>query len=204
MSRKQDNYDVNSLSQDEVYEILSGNSADIEIPEKKSNKHVWKLVAICAAVVAVVVAVIVGVGIYFENEHQKDLLEEEKKQPKEGMTMFVDEEEFPEKSEDEVTSMIAQACYTKDDSLAVYFAFANGMEEDQHITSIEVKVNNDEGQVIASGYSDAIDKNFIVPKDGTANLLLYISPEYVKIKDDSLDVISYDITIDYQPADQKE
>ena len=33
---------------------------------------------------------------------------------------------------------------------------------------------------------------------------MFCRHEYVKIKDDSLDVISYDITIDYQPADQKE
>lgn len=204
MARKQKNYDVNSLSQDEIYEILSGNSTDVEIPEKKTNKQVWKWIAIFAGVLAVIVAIIVGVGMYFEGEHQKELEEEKKKQPKEGMTIFIDEEEFPEKSEDEVSSMIAQACYTNDGSMAVYFAFANGMEEDQRITSIQVKINNDEEQLIASGYSDAIDKNFLVPKDGTANLLLYISPEYVKITDDPLDVISYDITIDYQPASQKD
>ncbi len=201
MSRKQDNYDVNSLSQDEVYEILSGNSAEMEMPVKKSNKHVWKWIGIFAAIVAVIAAGIVGVGMYFESEHQKELEEEKKKQPKPGMTMFLAEEEVPEKSKDEVTSLIAQACYTNDGSMAVYFAFANGMEEDQHITSVEVKISNDEKQLIASGYSDAIEENFVVPKDGTANLLLYISPEYVKITDDPLDLLSYDITIDYQPAD---
>ena len=201
MARKTDKYDVNSLSQDEIYEILSGNSTDIELPKKKNHKEIWKIIGIAAAVVAVITAIIVGVGMYFEKQHQSELAEEEKKKPKEGMTFFLAEEEKAEKSKEEVTTIISQACYTNDGSLAIYFAFANGMDKTQHLNSIEVKIHNAKDELVASGFSDAISDDFVIPKDGDANLLLYISPEYVKIKDDPLSTITYDITIDYQPAE---
>ncbi len=199
----------NDLPQDE---ILADMEVDTEfftlsspMPEKKQRakkekqpfkfpkptKTFWAILA----VVVILIGLFVGGGIYFEDRYQKELQAAYDKAAKEGLTYFLAEETEPEKSEKEVTALITEAYYTNDGSLAVFLCFANGMDRDQDLQSVNVKIRNDEEEVIGGGYSDNFD--LIVPKGGTAQLTLYIAPEHVKIKNDSLNTIAYDISTEY-------
>ena len=127
--------------------------------------------------------------------------EEHAKQAKAGMTYFSSEETEPEKSAEKLTAIITEAYYTNDGSLAVRFCFANGMEKAQRLCSVKVSIKNEDDALVAEGYSDAIREDYTIAADGTATLLLYMLPEHVKIANDALDTISYDITTEYVEAD---
>ncbi len=202
------NYRLNDELQDEILD----DQVDIEfftlsspMPEKKQRKTKEKkpfqfpkptktfLVILIAS--AVLIGLFVGGGIYFEHRYQQELLEEYNKSAKDGMTYFLAEKTEPEKSEKELTALITEAYYTNDGSLAVFLCFANGMDRDQDLQSVDVTIRNDKEEVIAAGYSNTFD--LIVPKGGTAQLILHISPQHVKIGDDSLNTIVYDISTEY-------
>lgn len=185
---------------DAEFFVLSSPMPEKKQPKKKEKKPFkfpkptkafWAIVT--AAVV--LIGLFVGGGIYFEHRYQQELLEEYNKSAKEGLTYFLAEATEPEKSEKEVTALITEAYYTNDGSLAVFLCFANGMDSDQNVQSVDVTIRNDEEEVIASGYSDTFD--LVVPKDGTANLTLYMAPQHVKISNDSLNTIAYDISTEY-------
>lgn len=199
----------NDLPQDEILEELETDTEFFNLsspmPEKKQRnkkekkpfkfpkptKTFWVLLALAA----ILIGLFVGGGIYFENRYQQELQAEYDKAAKEGLTYFLAEETEPEKSEKELTALITEAYYTNDGSLAVFLCFANGMAHDQDLQSVNVTIRNDEEEVVAGGYSDNFE--LVIPQDGTAQLTLYIAPEHVKIKNDSLNTISYDISTEY-------
>lgn len=184
----------------ENYSILNGNVNEMK-PEpsagflKKKIPEKWiKPIIIVGAVVIAFIVVFVVMGIIFENRYQEQILEEEKKAYKEGAGSFTAEEDEAELVEGDISSLITQAYYTNDGSLAVWFSFKNGMDTVQHLVSVEVEIRNEKNEVIAKGYSSDIDANFRIPVGGTSDLCLYIPKEFVRIEDDSLSVISYDVT----------
>ncbi len=150
-------------------------------------------------VIVISIGVFVGTGVYFEYRYQQELAEDYNKAAKEGMTYFLAEDTEPEKSKNEVTSLITEAYYTNDGSLAVLLCFANGMDKDQQLQMVEVNLKNGDEKVIGAGSSDDFD--LVVPKDGTAELTLYIAPEHVKITNDSLSEIAYDVSTEYYAVD---
>ena len=134
------------------YTSIMGDSTVGETPlsspmpkSKKSISSMWKPIVIVALAVVVFLAAFFGVGLYFEKKSQQDEEEAYNKEPKAGMTYFVAEESEPEKSATELTSLITEAYYTNDGSLAIRFCFANGMPEAQRLLSVEVKLRNGEG-----------------------------------------------------------
>lgn len=199
----------NDLPQDEILEEMEMDTEFFTLsspmPEKKQRdkkekkpfkfpkptKTFWAILVLAV----MLIGLFVGGGVYFENRYQQELKEQEKKEPKEGLTYFLAEATEPEKSEKELTALITEAYYTNDGSLAVFLCFANGMDHDQDLQSVNVTIRNDEEEVVAGGYSDNFE--LVVPQDGTAQLTLYIAPEHVKIKSDSLNTISYDISTEY-------
>ena len=110
-------------------------------------------------------------------------------------THFVDEEAAPTLEDDGITAAVNQIYYTQKGYLCVAMTLGNGMKTEQVMDSIQVKIFNDAEELIASGYSNKVNKNFSVPAEGTNTYTFYISPEHVSIKDDSLITISYDIEI---------
>lgn len=190
----------------ETISILNGTKENEDVlsapvREKKIDRSMWRSIGIVALVVVILVGIFIGGGLYFHFQDEKAKEEEYNKQAKAGLTYFQAEETEPEKSETELTSVITEAYYTNDGSLAVHICFANGMAEDKHLLSVEVKIRNADEAIVAAGYSDAIADDFVVAAGGTKELLLYISPEYVEIADDALNTISYDVTAKYETAE---
>ncbi len=110
----------------------------------------------------------------------------------EGSGVFYSEEE-PELSSDGIKGVITEAYYTNNGSLAVLLTLSNGLEADHYLTELSVKVENEEGKVVAEGYTDTIPEDYFIKPEGYNTFLLYISPEHVKIKNDDLNSLSYEV-----------
>ena len=71
---------------------------------------------------------------------------------------------------------------------------SNGLNSNQYLTSISVSIQNEDGETVASGYTDKIDKNYYIEPMGYSTFTFYISPKYVSIHDDDLNSLTYQIT----------
>lgn len=190
----------------EYNSILDGNAQSEPLlsspmPEKRAAKKLpWKPILIVTAVVAVLLGVLIGGGIYFEHLYEEEYKKQEQelynKSYKVGASYFVNPQTEPEKSNTQITLVVTEVFYTNDGHLAVNICFGNGMSEDKTVTAVDITITNGNTQeVIAKGRSElsATQKNVTVPANGTANLLVYISPEYVKITNDPLSDIGYSV-----------
>lgn len=106
---------------------------------------------------------------------------------------FQNLDELPELSEEGLKGVVLEAYYTNDKSLCVVLKFANAYNTNQYLDSLEVKLRNEAGETIATGYSDNIE-DFYVPPEDYATFTFYILEEYVQIHDDPLTTLTYDIT----------
>lgn len=108
---------------------------------------------------------------------------------------FYDTATYPEMSTDGIKGAITEAYYTKDGSLCVKLRFSNGVDAEHYVTSLEVKVSNEDEEIIATGYTKNIPDDYYVPAEDYSTFTFYITKEFVKITDDDLDQISYEITV---------
>ncbi len=108
---------------------------------------------------------------------------------------FYDAEATPELSDDGITAAVNQVYYTNGGHLCVHMTLGNGTDKAIQMDALEVKISNGETEaLIASGYTASIDDSYTVPADGTNTYTFYIKPEHVKIADDTLETIKYEIT----------
>ncbi len=178
--------------------ILNTNSTEVGLEQEEqalSKKQILKLVAVVAAVVVFVATLLVVGGIVSENIHQKELL----RQPDESMSAFYSEETEAPITADKVETIVTQAYYTNEKGLQVFLNFSNGLKENQRIKKIYITIRDksEQGKVIAKGNTDKISKKTIIPAEGNLDFELYIPPRFVAIKDNSLEKISYDVTLEY-------
>ncbi len=193
----------------EYNSILDGNSKEgpllsSPMPEKKTFTNPLRkpIIQLIIAVVAVL-ALLVGGGLFFEyryeQEYQQKKQEMYNKDYKAGATYFTNAQTEPERSLTEVTVIITEAFYTNDGHMAVNLCMANGTGEIKTVTAAEIRITQPGSEtVIAAGRCDlkALEKTVTVPTEGTETLLVYISPDYVYIKDDPLDEIGYSVTLE--------
>lgn len=99
----------------------------------------------------------------------------------------------PELSEEGIKGVITEAYYTNDGHLAVVLQLSNGLNTNHHMTSLSVSVSNEDGKVVATGYTDKIKDSYYIEPMGYNTFTFYISPKYVKITDDDLDQLTYEI-----------
>ncbi len=188
--------------QENEYSILNTNSAtapfDEEAEPRLSKKQLRQTIIVFLIVVAVLVGVLVVGGVVSENIRQKELLRE----PDESMSAFYNEASEPEMVKDSVQSMVTEAYYTNEKGIMLNLCFANGFEQDQHLTKIIVTIRDkdEKGNVIAQGNTDKIDTEYVVPAGETNTFVLYMGPEYVSIKDNSLKELFFDVTVEYEPT----
>lgn len=183
------------------FSILSTNSTQL-IPEEEdkpiSKKQILKTAAVIAAVVAALVLVLVIGGIVSENIEQKEWL----RQPDDSMSAFYSEVAEAEIKDGDMDAIITEAYYTNEKGLLVKLNFSNGCAEEQRVTKIFITIRdtNEKDKVIAAGNTDKINKKAVVPAGGNFDFELYLPPRYVKVKNNSLEKIQYDITVDHLPA----
>ena len=112
-----------------------------------------------------------------------------------GSGHFYDTSTYPELSAEGIKGSITEAYYTKNGSLCVKLRFSNGVDAEHFVTALEVKVHNEDEELIASGYTANIPEDYSVPAMDYNTFTFYISEQFVKIPDDDLSEISYEITV---------
>ena len=158
-----------------------------------SNTVMWVMVGILGVVVLLVAGLLVF--NYFQTKSG------EKKEPEENSAHFYRLDDEPEMSVEGIKGVITEAYYTNDKSLAVKLKFSNGLDTEHYLTRLEVTVKNAAGEVIAAGATDQIPDDYYVPALGYNTFTFYITEKYVKIPDDSLESLSYEITTEGSLAD---
>ena len=139
--------------------------------------------------VVVVCGVILGVQIAASN---KEALYEASET---NTAHFYNMEARPTLDDEGLTAVINEVYYTKGDYLCVNMTLGNGLKEMMTLDSLEVKISNSETkELIASGYTEAIDSTYCIEAQGYNTYTLYIRPEHIKIMDDTLQNLTYEIT----------
>lgn len=123
------------------------------------------------------------------------------KAPRDGATVYQQPDAKPEVSADGVKGAVTQAYYTTDGHLAVRMNLSNGMGAAQQLRSIEIRVINGEGAEIASGYAEAVGDGDVLKPDELTPFLLYIAPEQIRITDDPLTTLAFEITVTTEPVE---
>ena len=108
---------------------------------------------------------------------------------------FYDVDNYPELSAEGIKGAINEAYYTQNGALCVKLRFSNGVDAEHFVTSLEVKVSNEDEEVIATGYTADIPDDYSVPAMGYNTFTFYISKKFVKIPDDDLNKLTYEITV---------
>ncbi len=116
--------------------------------------------------------------------------------PKIGRTYYIDQTLLPEKSADGVTAEINQAYYTKNGGIHIDLSFANGMNVSQHPVTIRIKLMNGDGDIITDATTGNIPSDYYVVVDGYNSYDVFIPKKFIRIPDDPLSTISYEITVE--------
>ncbi len=118
-----------------------------------------------------------------------------------GMTYYINEALVPEKSADGLSAEINRAYYTKNGGMCIDLSLANGMDVSQHPVTIRIKLMNANGEVITDATVGNIPSDFYVIFDGYNAYDVFIPKQFIKIPDDSLAKISYEITIESEDVE---
>lgn len=158
-------------------------------PHPKQKKPINALAWLTAAgglllAAGIVVLIVVGVNAGWFGDGKS-------KAPQSGYFTRPDDE--PEMSEEGIKGVIREAYFTKDKHLAVKLLLSNGLPSRHYLTSLEVKIRNEDGELVASGYTETIPDDFLIEPNSTAYFVFYISPEYVQLPKDDLDSLTYEI-----------
>ncbi len=113
-----------------------------------------------------------------------------------GMTYYIDQTVVAEKSADGVTADINEVYYTKNGGIHIGLSLANGMDVSQHPVTIRVKLMNGNGDIITDATVGNIPRDYYVIFDGYNSYDLFIPKKFIRIADDPLSEISYEITVE--------
>ena len=115
------------------------------------------------------------------------------KERAEDSPLFNRPDDQPEMSEEGIKAVIQQAYFTKDNHLAVVLLLSNGLNTRHHLTYLNVRIKNEDGETVAAGATDKIPDSFYIEPLSTAPFTFYISPEYIELPNDDLDQLMYEI-----------
>lgn len=124
-------------------------------------------------------------------------------QAKEGMTYFMDNTLVAEMGEEGIQGVITEAYYTNNGGIYVNMNFSNAEPTSQHPTRIHLKLMNGEEQVIAEATVNDVRDDFYMVSGGHGTYGMFIPEKFVKIADDSLYEICYEITVDSEEYNSK-
>ena len=175
-----------SILDDEVEQIAKPEECEEskELTAEERKRLISSLLPIGISLL-VLIAVFV-VGVIYANVSQKQ-------QPRNSTPTHYALMATATTKANDVTALIEQTYYTKENGLMVTLAFLNDMETEQHINYVVITIRNQDNQLIAQAQSDVID--LMVPADDMGEKVIYIKPEYVSIINDPLETLRYEINI---------
>ena len=151
--------------------------------------------SITTGVSLLLVVIVLVVGAVFGNFTQKKNAALE---PREATPTFYGALESEGWEEGKITSAVTEAYYTAENGMMVTIAFGNALETDEHISKVAITITTEEDVQIAKAQSASIKDDFVVAAGETNEIRMYIKPEYVFITDDPLEVLKYEITVEYE------
>ncbi len=138
------------------------------------------------------VSLLNGCDLFMVNSNEYD--SEEYEMSEENTGYFYDEEK-PALKSDGITAAVNELYYTKGGYLCVNMTLGNGTGKDTGLDSLEIAIyNGDTEELIAGGFSDDISEEFIIADGRYEEYTIYIQPDDVSISNDTLSVISYEVT----------
>lgn len=159
-----------------------------KLEKQKIKRHMSKgMVGLIAGLVTVAVAlsgILIWVGVGSNGSGKERAADS---------PLFNRPDDQPEMSEEGIKAVIRQAYFTKDNHLAVVMLLSNGLDTRHHLTYLNVRIKNENGEIVAAGATDKIPESFSIEPMGTAPFTFYISPEYIELPDDDLDQLMYEI-----------
>ena len=156
---------------------------------KEPRPEMWVMGGILALVV---IGCAVAVFVNFRQEKKRERFEMDDTMS----SYFLAEDEEPELSAEGLKAAVTEAYYTKGGYLCVKMTLGNGSDKAKHLEDIQVELlNGDTDALIARGFTDKVAEDYVVPANGTNTYTFYISPEHVKISNDPLTIISYNIQL---------
>ncbi len=143
---------------------------------------------------AILLAVLIGGGLWIGISIAQDnrLASYEPSETNTGY--FNDEDAKPTLSKDGINAEVNEVYYTVGGHLCVAMTLGNGTDKPMSLDSLEVAIYNAEDALVASGFTEAISKTYRIDAGGYNTYTLYIKPEHVKITNDTLQTITYEIT----------
>lgn len=108
---------------------------------------------------------------------------------------FTDVEVAPTLEEDGISANVVEAYYTNNGHLMLRMLLGNGSEGDLRLEQLDINLYNASDELIGGGTVVVESEEIIVPTDDTTEYTCYIAPEHLKIKDDPLTMLRYDIDI---------
>lgn len=111
-------------------------------------------------------------------------------------TYYVDNVDVPEMPESGVGGMISEAYYTENGGMFVLLNFANAENTTQHPTRIRLKIQNEKGEVIASCVTDKTPPKYFIIAGGYKEYKLKMPAECIKIADDPLTTLDYELIVE--------
>ncbi len=143
----------------------------------------------------ILLVILIGIGVALGTSIHKANKELSYEMSEDTPGYFYDGEATPELDEDGLTATVNEVYYTNGGHLCVHMTLGNGADKAMRLDTLEVKISNGNSEaLIASGYTANIDDTYTVSAGGTNTYTFYIKPEHVKIADDTLQTIGYEIT----------
>lgn len=143
----------------------------------------------CIAVLTVVV--LIGVLVLVANFGTADGWDE-----KLGVTYYLNSADVPDMPDEGIAAVVNEVCYAKNGGLLVHLTFANGEGTTQHPTRLSLTIRNENDEVVASTSASTIPEKYFINSGGYKTFDLRIPKKYVKIADDPLSTLSFEVTVE--------
>ncbi len=181
-------------SEPEDITLLSGNSETMsEEPAALSGDDRQRVRSmLIGAVAALAVVAVVLVTGYFVGTYRES--REAARQARENSELF--NGDYPEEPEDgKLTPTLAQAFYTVEDGMQVVLDFTNLTDKVQQVNTAIITIYDESDKLIAKGGYSGKKVVCTVEVGESAQLELYLTPEYVFITDDDFDKLRWEIEV---------
>ena len=115
---------------------------------------------------------------------------------KENVTYFLDNAALPEIGDSGMSACVNEVYYTANGGMCVRITFGNGEPTTQHPVKVKITLRNGADELIAEGTTTSVPEKYFVVAGGQKEYTLRLKKDCVKIADDPLSEISYEISID--------
>ena len=149
-----------------------------------------------AIVLGILVALCIGMlGFQFYKEEKNNRFNRDES----NVAYYLDETAEPELSEEGIKGAIREIYYTQGGHIAVHMILGNGTDQHLRLTDIEVKLEKQDGTLIAGGYAK-VQNEVVILTNYTTEYTFYIAPEHIKNPVDAFTNINCYITASGEPT----